>query len=54
VSAEGRVVQMSISPGGVRRQPVEAARVTLLGLEGGAHRDVEHHGGPERALCLSW
>lgn len=54
MSAEGRGVQMSISPGGVPRRPAEAARVTLLGLEGGAHRDVEHPGGPGRALCLSW
>ncbi len=54
MSAEGRVVQIRISPGGVPRRPVEAARVTMVGLEGGAHRDVEHHGGPEGALCLSW
>ncbi|PYN09535.1 MAG: MOSC domain-containing protein [Candidatus Rokuibacteriota bacterium] len=28
------------------------ARITPLGLEGDAHRDGEHHGGPERAVCL--
>src|SRR5438034_7213405 len=28
------------------------ARITPLGLEGDAHRDLEHHGGPERAVCL--
>lgn len=32
--------------------PVEMARVTLLGVAGDAHRDNEHHGGPERALCI--
>jgi MOSC domain-containing protein YiiM len=26
--------------------------VTRLGLEGDGHRDPEHHGGPERAVCL--
>ena len=30
---------------------VPAARVTGLGLQGDAHR-YEHHGGPERAVCL--
>jgi MOSC domain-containing protein YiiM len=36
----------------VPKRPVVQARVTPLGLEGDAHRDTEHHGGPERALCL--
>jgi len=31
---------------------VPAARVSTLGLEGDAHRDMQHHGGPERAVCL--
>jgi MOSC domain-containing protein YiiM len=48
----GRIVQLSVSPGGVPKRPVEAARVTGLGLEGDGHRDREHHGGPERAVCL--
>jgi MOSC domain-containing protein YiiM len=26
--------------------------VTALGVEGDAHRNRTHHGGPERALCL--
>jgi MOSC domain-containing protein YiiM len=47
-----RVVQISVSPGGVPKRPVPSARVTALGLEGDAQRDPEHHGGPERALCL--
>jgi len=46
------VVQINISPGGVPKLPVAAARVTADGLEGDGHRDLEHHGGPERALCL--
>lgn len=48
----GRVVQVSISPGGVPKRPVPSARVTIEGLEGDGHRDREHHGGPERAVCV--
>jgi MOSC domain-containing protein YiiM len=50
--AGARIVQLSVSNGGVPKQAVESARVTSLGLEGDAHRDREHHGGPERAVCL--
>ena len=50
--AHGRIVQISVSPGGVPKLPVPSARVTELGLEGDLHRDMEHHGGPERALCI--
>ncbi|MGH7389517.1 MAG: MOSC domain-containing protein [Candidatus Rokuibacteriota bacterium] len=50
--SHGHIVQVSVSPGGVPKRPVEAARVTALGVEGDAHRDTEHHGGPERAVCL--
>ena len=50
--AHGRIVQISVSPGGVPKVPVPSARVTELGLEGDLHRDMEHHGGPERALCI--
>jgi MOSC domain-containing protein YiiM len=46
------VVQINISPGGVPKLPVASARVTANGLEGDGHRDLEHHGGLERALCL--
>jgi MOSC domain-containing protein YiiM len=31
---------------------VETARAGPLGLEGDGHRDTEHHGGFDRALCL--
>jgi len=48
----GRIVQISDSRGGVPKTAVAVARVTALGLEGDAHRDAEHHGGPERAVCL--
>jgi len=48
----GRIVQISVSRGGVPKTGVAQARVTALGLDGDAHRDAEHHGGPERAVCL--
>jgi MOSC domain-containing protein YiiM len=50
--APARIIQISISPGGVPKLSVLSARVTKLGLEGDLHRDMEHHGGPERAVCL--
>ncbi|HEV8533713.1 MAG TPA: MOSC domain-containing protein [Methylomirabilota bacterium] len=52
MSSKGRVVQINISPGGVPKLPVASARVIANGLEGDGHRDLEHHGGPERALCI--
>jgi MOSC domain-containing protein YiiM len=52
VSEAGRIVQLSVSNGGVPKHAVESARVTPLGLEGDGHRDREHHGGPDRAVCL--
>jgi MOSC domain-containing protein YiiM len=52
VATTGRIVQLSISGGGVPKRPIAEARVTRLGLEGDAHHDAEHHGGPERAVCL--
>jgi len=48
----GRIVQISVSPGGVPKTSVPSADVTSAGVEGDAHRDLEHHGGPDRAVCL--
>lgn len=49
----GRVVQVSVSAGGVPKRPVERAWVGRLGLEGDSHREPEPvHGGEERAVCL--
>ncbi len=47
-----RIVQISVSRGGVPKTAVPAARVTVDGIEGDRQRDLEHHGGPERAVCL--
>jgi len=52
VSDVGSIVQLSVSSGGVPKRAVDRARVTALGLDGDAHRHLEHHGGPERAVCL--
>jgi MOSC domain-containing protein YiiM len=52
VTARATIAQISISSGGVPKLAVPFARVTELGLEGDAHRDMTGHGGPERALCL--
>lgn len=52
MSDVGRIVQISVSPGGVPKLAVEAARVTVDGVEGDAHRNRQRHGGPDRAVCL--
>ena len=48
----GKIVQISVSAGGVPKTAVPDAKVGALGLEGDAHRNRELHGGPERAVCL--
>jgi len=48
----GRLVQVSVSLGGVPKQPVPSARVGPLGLDGDGHHDRTEHGGPHRAVCL--
>lgn len=52
MSGSSRIVQLSVSPGGVPKRAVPAVRVTALGIEGDAQRNRRHHGGPDRALCL--
>ena len=49
---EGRVHQVSVSPGGVPKLPVPEAHVGALGLLGDAVRHTKFHGGPDRAVCL--
>ena len=48
----GRIVQVSVSAGGVPKTAVGSANVTSDGVEGDCHHDHEHHGGPERAVCI--
>jgi MOSC domain-containing protein YiiM len=47
-----RVVQISVSPGGVPKLRVPVTRISRSGVEGDRQRATEHHGGPERAVCL--
>lgn len=46
------IFQISISNGGVPKHGLPVGEVTRLGLKGDQQRDLEHHGGPDRALCL--
>src|SRR4051812_22185876 len=49
---DGRVIQVNISPGGVPKRPVAAARVGRDGLDGDRHDHDRVHGGPHRAVAL--
>ena len=49
----GRVVQINVNPeGGVPKQPVPQAEVTIQGVCGDKQRDRRYHGGPTRAVSL--
>lgn len=48
----GRIFQVNASEGGVPKLPVAEGRVTEQGLVGDRQRNLKHHGGPQRALCL--
>ncbi len=49
---EGRIVSVNVSEGGVPKHPVTSARVSHGGVEGDRQRNLKHHGGPDRAVCL--
>jgi MOSC domain-containing protein YiiM len=48
----GRIVQISISPGGVPKTAIPEAEMTPLGLVGDGHRHPKIHGGVDKAVCL--
>src|SRR5712691_473663 len=48
----GRIVQISVSNGGVPKTAVPSARITEDGVEGDRQANLDVHGGPERAVCL--
>ena len=48
----GRVDAINLSRGGVPKQSVFEALVTLHGLDGDRQHDTRHHGGPDRAVVL--
>ena len=48
----GRIVQLSVSNGGVPKTAVPRVRITEHGVEGDRQAHPDIHGGPERAVCL--
>lgn len=50
--AEGTVVQLSVSPGGLPKLPIDSAEVTWKGMEGDRQATRLHHGRPWQALCI--
>ena len=48
----GLLVSVNTSQGGVPKLPRYQALVTTEGLEGDRQRNLKHHGGPDRAVCL--
>jgi MOSC domain-containing protein YiiM len=48
----GRIVAVNVSDGGVPKRAVAEAHVHAAGLAGDRQRDLRHHGGPDRAVCL--
>ena len=47
-----RIVQISVSDGGVPKLPIAEADVGERGLVGDRQDDLKHHGSPDQALCL--
>lgn len=47
-----QIFQINASNGGVPKLPLRSAEVTSLGLRGDAHKDIVHHGGPDKAISL--
>lgn len=52
MTGSATVTHINISDGGVPKLPIERAVVGTLGVQGDRQESTEHHGGPERALCL--
>lgn len=50
--ADGRLLQVNVSAGGVPKRPVHAARVSRLGVEGDRQAAATVHGGPHRAVSI--
>ncbi len=46
------MVSVNVSDGGVPKRAVERALVSVDGMAGDRQRDLDHHGGHERALCI--
>jgi len=50
--SEARVHSINVSDGGVPKLARDACEIRRGGLEGDRQRDLENHGGPERAVSL--
>jgi MOSC domain-containing protein YiiM len=50
--ASGRVIQVSMSRGGIPKHAIGQAHAGPLGLEGDGHAQPQFHGGPRQALLL--
>lgn len=48
----GRILQISVSGGGVPKLPIPEGFVTFRGLEGDRCRNMKYHGGPKQAVLL--
>lgn len=51
-SHDGVIVSINVSLGGVPKLPVPSAKVGPAGVDGDKQRDLRHHGGADRAVCL--
>jgi MOSC domain-containing protein YiiM len=49
---QGTIVQVNISPGGLPKTPISGGLITWEGLQGDRHRNLIHHGGPDKAILL--
>src|SRR5688572_27720996 len=46
------LAQLNVSQGGIPKRPVDSARITRVGVDGDAQRNLKYHGGPDRAVCI--
>lgn len=52
MTTEPSIFQINWSDGGVPKIGIQTAGINELGIVQDRHRDLKHHGGPDRALCL--
>jgi MOSC domain-containing protein YiiM len=52
ISTDGHVHAINVSNGGVPKRSVPHVKITSSGLAGDRQEDLEHHGGPDRAVSL--
>ncbi|MYK25656.1 MAG: MOSC domain-containing protein [Dehalococcoidia bacterium] len=52
MTSSATITHINASNGGVPKLPIERAVIGTLGVESDRQANTEHHGGPERALCL--